>query len=130
MNRTSDTWFRKPLLYPLSYGRNNYNTTTDRSFCATTKPGISDGERNCLMKKKTMMLLILMVLVFAPSCSKNDGSGPNPPDDGKDEVFVDTVRISWSIDGRANLDPKPGDRVQPELTLVYNDGTEESVPQD
>ncbi|QSX07941.1 M15 family metallopeptidase [Alkalibacter rhizosphaerae] len=82
------------------------------------------------MKKKLTLILIFMVLIFASSCSMDEDSGPNPPDDGKDEVFVDTVRISWSIDGRANLDPKPGDRVQPELTLVYNDGTEESVPQD
>lgn len=46
MNRTSDTWFRKPLLYPLSYGRNNnYYTNTDHAFFATKNPAIYRNER-------------------------------------------------------------------------------------
>lgn len=124
MNRTSDTWFRKPLLYPLSYGR------TQLIYYH-----IPDFLRNCnlefpLRKEETMkriallyFLISLLILATLTGCGKNPA---DPPDDSNPQI--EKVEFSWKVDGSSPGTAKPNDQILPLAIVEYEDGSQETIP--
>lgn len=76
------------------------------------------------MKRIALILLIsLMILATLTGCGTNPTDSPDDSD-----PQIEKVEFSWEVDGMNPGTIKPNDQIMPLAIVVYEDGTQETIP--